>query len=112
MVLNIIVDIIILVGTLLIVLASVGAIRLPDIYLRMHAAAKASSLGLSLLLIGIIIKFPTLSVIMRSAVIVAVIFFTAPLAGHMISRVAYLLKVPKWKGTVKDDLEKVNDDPM
>ncbi len=110
MVSEIIIDIIILLGTVFILLASVGTLRLPDLYLRLHASAKASSLGLTLMLIGIIIKFPEFSVVIKSVLVVLIIFITAPLAGHMISRVGHLLKVSKWKGTVKDDLEKAEKD--
>lgn len=105
---DIIIDILIVLGTFFNLLAAIGILRLPDLYLRMHASAKASSLGLSLLLLAVIIKFPTLSIIIKSMLIVLIIFITAPLAGHMISRVGHLLKVPKWKDTVKDDLDKVD----
>jgi multicomponent Na+:H+ antiporter subunit G len=109
MVSNLIVDILIVLGTFFILLAAIGTLRFPDLYLRMHASTKASSLGLSLLLLGVIIKFPIFSIIIKSILIVLIIFITAPLAGHMISRVGHLLKVPKWKGTLKDDLDKIED---
>lgn len=109
MVPNLIVDILIVLGTFFILLAAIGTLRFPDLYLRMHASTKASSLGLSLLLLGVIIKFPIFLIIIKSILIVLIIFITAPLAGHMISRVGHLLKVPKWKGTFKDDLDKIDD---
>lgn len=95
-------------GTLFILIAAIGILRLPDIYMRMHASAKSSSLGLSLLLIGISVQFPEWPVIIKTILIICIIFITAPLSGHMISRVAHLLKIPKWKNTVKDDLDKID----
>ena len=45
-------EIALLVGSLLILLAAVGVVRLPDALTRMHALSKASTLGVSIALVG------------------------------------------------------------
>lgn len=36
-----------LLGTFFVVVASIGILRLPDLYIRMHAATKAGTVGLT-----------------------------------------------------------------
>ena len=93
-------------GACFILLASIGVVRLPDIYMRMHATTKAPTLGILLLLTAICIYFGDIIVIIKSVVIVFFTFLTAPVAAHMIGRAAHLIKTPKWEKTNRDDLEK------
>ena len=44
-------------GTFLTVVACVGLLRFPDVYCRMHAAGKAGTLGVSLLILAPMIYF-------------------------------------------------------
>ena len=46
-----------LVGTFLIVVACLGLLRFPDVFCRMHAAGKAGTLGVSLLIVAAMIDF-------------------------------------------------------
>jgi multicomponent Na+:H+ antiporter subunit G len=86
-------------------IAALGIVRFPDLFTRMHAASKASSLGLGCLLMGVALAYPTPIVIAKCITVLLFIFLTAPIAAHMIGRAAYLLKVPFWKGTVADELK-------
>ena len=54
-----------LAGALLALLASVGVLRMPDVLTRMQASTKASTLGLGCLLLGLAIRTPELSVVIR-----------------------------------------------
>lgn len=40
-------------GTALLLLSAFGVLRMPDIYMRMHAAAKAATLGATLVVAGV-----------------------------------------------------------
>lgn len=97
--------ILLILGALFMLLASIGLLRLPDIYMRMHAVTKAPTLGTLLMFTGLCIQFTDLSTIIKSAVIIFFIFLTIPVATHMIGRAAHLMQVPKWKKTERDDLE-------
>jgi multicomponent Na+:H+ antiporter subunit G len=94
-----------LAGAFFVFVAGLGTWRLPDIYLRIHAATKASSLGVGLLLLGIILMEPTLGVIIKSVLMIFFVFLTAPVAAHMISRAAYLHHTPIWDRTKRDELK-------
>jgi multicomponent Na+:H+ antiporter subunit G len=91
-------------GALFMVLAGVGLVRLPDLYLRMSATSKAATLGASLVLLGAAAHFGTAAVAGRAVVIVAFLFLTAPLAAHGIGRAGYRRRSPLWEGTVADEL--------
>jgi multicomponent Na+:H+ antiporter subunit G len=93
-----------LIGAGFIFIAALGMIRFPDLFTRMHAASKSSTLGLGCILVGVVISFPSWLVFLKSVMVLLFVFLTAPIAAHMIGRAAYLLKVPLWKGTVQDDL--------
>ena len=46
------------IGSLFILVASVGILRMPDLYTRMHAATKAGTVGLTSLLIAVAVQIP------------------------------------------------------
>lgn len=91
-------------GALFMLLAAVGLLRLPDLYLRMSATSKAATLGASLVLLGTAAHFGTVAVAGRAVVIVAFLFLTAPLAAHAIGRAGYRRGSPLWAGTSADEL--------
>jgi multicomponent Na+:H+ antiporter subunit G len=92
-------------GTLFILLAAIGIVRMPDLYLRISVTTKAATLGIGLLLVCCALHFGTVAVTSR---VVAIIFFmilTAPVGAHLIGRAAYFVGVPMWKKSVMDDLK-------
>lgn len=93
-----------LIGALFMLLAGWGLLRMPDLFLRMSAATKASTLGAGFMLLGAAIYFPDLGTISRSLATIIFIFLTAPVAAHRIARAAYFDEVPLWSGTKTDEL--------
>jgi multicomponent Na+:H+ antiporter subunit G len=83
-----------LAGATLALLAAVGVLRMPDLFLRMQASTKASTLGLGCLLIGAALQLSDVGSIMRAACIGAFVMLTSPIAGHVIARAAYYTNVP------------------
>ena len=94
-----------LVGAAFVFIAALGAVRFPDVYTRIHAVSKATTLGLGCMLIGVAVSFPDFPVIAKIVAVLLFIFLTTPIATHMIVRAAYLNKVPQWKGTVADEMK-------
>ncbi|HWH36635.1 MAG TPA: monovalent cation/H(+) antiporter subunit G [Candidatus Limnocylindrales bacterium] len=89
----------------LMLLAAVGVVRMPDVFTRMQASAKAASLGSGLALLAAALHFAELSVVVRAVLAIAFIFLTAPISAHMITRAAYFMGVELWEKTVVDDLD-------
>ncbi|QQL45569.1 monovalent cation/H(+) antiporter subunit G [Sulfuriroseicoccus oceanibius] len=74
-----------LIGSLFFLVASVGLYRMPDAFSRIHAATKASSLGVILLASAAAIFFRDWAGTILSILTVLLVFLTAPLACHCIS---------------------------
>lgn len=91
------------VGAGLLLLASVGLFRLPDVFARMHAGTKAASLGLAFVLAGTALLAPGAASTIKLALAILFQFATAPVAAHVIGRAAYRTGVPLWEGTLYDD---------
>ena len=84
-------------------LAAVGVLRMPDVYTRMQASTKASTLALGCLLIGTGLQLGDFGSFIRVASIGAFILLTTSVAAHVIARAAYRAEVPLWDGTVLDE---------
>lgn len=101
---NILIAILLGGGTLFALIAAVGVVRFPDIYMRISAASKASTLGASLILTAVALFFDSMAVTGKIVAIIAFTFLTAPVAAHMLGRAAYFSGEPLWKNSVLDEL--------
>ncbi|MCZ2096082.1 MAG: monovalent cation/H(+) antiporter subunit G [Chloroflexota bacterium] len=91
-------------GALFMLLASIGIYRMPDVFLRMSASSKATTLGLILIMLAVAIHFNSVGVTARAIGIVLFIILTGPVSAHMIGRAAYITGTPLWEGTCIDEL--------
>lgn len=94
-----------LAGSLLMLLAALGAVRMPDLLMRMHATTKAGALGSGLIMLAVAAFFGSAEVWARVLAIIAFIMLTAPVAAHMIGRAGYFVGVPLWGRILRDDLK-------
>ena len=92
-----------LAGSAFALLAAVGVLRMPDVFTRMQASTKASTLGLGCLLIGAAVQLGDFGSVIRVISIGAFILLTTPVSSHVIARAAYFAEVPLWPGTVLDE---------
>lgn len=99
-----IIGILMVLGSLFMLLAAVGILRLPDLPTRMHASTKAGAMGAIFIMTAVVFHFSTGIVLARALAIVLFIIMTAPIAAHVIARAGYFVGVPLWRGTVKDEL--------
>ncbi len=74
------------VGVLFMLIAALGIVRFPDLFSRIHAASKASTLGISLILLAYCLSEPTLYTVIKSLLTMLFIFLTTPVACHLLSR--------------------------
>lgn len=93
------------IGAVFILIAAYGIVVMPDFYLRLSVTIKAATMGVGLLLLSTAYFFSEFSVTSKVIAIIFFLIITAPVAGHMIARTAYIIGVEKWKGTVLDELE-------
>ena len=96
--------VLLLLGSLFMLLAAIGMVRMPDVLTRMHSSTKSSTLGVGLIMLGVALAFSDFAVGVRALAIVIFMFTTTPVSAHMIARAAYLSGVPLWQGTLSDEM--------
>ncbi len=83
-------------GTFFFLTGTVGLLRLPDFYSRMHATGKSDTLGTLLSLLGLAL-YTGLTLTSAKILFIAVfVFLTSPTATHALLRAAFDSKVPPW----------------
>jgi len=75
-------------GGLFCVLGAVGLLRMPDFYTRMHAASVIDTLGVGLMLLGLLLQAGVGLVAVKLLMIGVLIFFASPTATHALARAA------------------------
>jgi len=87
----------ILTGSLLMLVAAIGLVRLPDVLCRSHAVAKALTLGIFLILVSMWLLLGEKQVGLK---ILLAIFFqlvTIPVSSHLLGQLAMRKNVERWK---------------
>jgi multicomponent Na+:H+ antiporter subunit G len=92
-----------LAGSAFMLLAAIGVLRMPDLFTRLQATSKATTLGVGALMLGVAIHFG-FGALFRAGAIVLLFFVTAPIAAHVIARAAYFLGTRLWSRTIIDEL--------
>lgn len=75
-------------GALLCAVAALGLLRLPDVYTRLHAAAKAGPLGAGLILLAAALASGDWAIALRCVLGVAFLIATSPVSAHLLARAA------------------------
>lgn len=101
---DLIVGVLILIGAFFSLVAGIGLFRLPDVYLRMHAATKAGTLGAGLMLLAVGFHSQELEVFAWVLMGIIFLMITAPIGAHLLGRAGYLAGVPMWSRTKGDAL--------
>jgi multicomponent Na+:H+ antiporter subunit G len=94
---EIIISVFVLLGSFLILIAGIGVVRMPDLYMRMHAATKAPSMGFMLTLIGLMIYSPTLVVLLKSIAIILFLYITMPVSASLLGKSSLDMNLPQWR---------------
>ena len=88
-------------GSFFCVVGGIGMIRLPDMFTRMHGAGMIDTLGMMLIVFGLMIQAGFTLVTVKLVLIVVFIGFTSPTTTHALARAAIngglkpLLTLPK-----------------
>ncbi|UXR69888.1 MULTISPECIES: Na+/H+ antiporter subunit G [unclassified Staphylococcus] len=78
-------------GSLIALISAIGVVRFRDVFLRIHAATKASTAAVLLTLVGVFIYFIFSQGYVGVRTLLALVFIniTSPVGGHLVSRAAY-----------------------
>jgi len=85
---NILSAILILAGVFFYLAGSIGLLRLPDLYSRLHALTKADNLGLGLLVAGLALHSQDLLIMLKLLLIWLAVLAASATSAHLIARQA------------------------
>lgn len=94
-------SIITLIGACFIFLGALGILRMPDVYNRMQAGTKATTLGSMLSLLGIGIAVP--GWLVKLLILIIFIIITNPLSTHALARASHHSGIKLTRKSVRDD---------
>jgi len=95
------------VGVAFLFLGALGVVRFPDVYNRLQAGTKCTTLGAFLSLIGVgLLKPPWLP---KCLLIATFILFTNPISAHALARASYKSGVKLCDRTVVDKCDEFDE---
>ena len=103
--------VLVLIGALLCLTASIGLLRLRDVPARLHAATKPQVLGLLLICIAIALSLRAWPVAAFVAPVFLIQLATAPLSAHMVGRAAYRNGTLDESSLIVDELRESRETP-
>ncbi|MCD6172079.1 MAG: Na+/H+ antiporter subunit G [Thermoplasmata archaeon] len=90
----------ILIGSLFFLFGTIGLVRMPDVYNRMQASTKTTTLGVLSFLFGI--GLIELSWMIKLLIIALFVVLTAPVGASALARASYNAGVKLWEKSIID----------
>lgn len=76
------------VGGLFVLIGGIGALRMPDLYTRMHASSLTDTLGSLLILLALMLQFGLTLATLKLAAVAIFLLFTSPVASYALGNAA------------------------
>lgn len=106
-----IISILLLIGGTFVLVGSIGLVKMPDFFMRLHGPTKATTLGMAALLIAAMIFFSTngKSLSVKEILISIFLLLTAPISAYIMIKSAIhhkLASIERTKGkhNIKEDV--------
>ncbi len=93
-------------GSAFALVASIGLLRLPDLFTRMHAASKAGTVGSGLLLLAAGLHAGDLAIFFRALAGFLFFILTAPISAHLLAKTAHQVGYRLHPSTIIDELRR------
>jgi multicomponent Na+:H+ antiporter subunit G len=77
-------------GGISVLIGGIGALRMPDLYTRMHAASVTDSMGATLVLVGIMLQAGWSLATIKLIAILLFLLFTSPTSSNALASAALL----------------------
>ena len=84
-------------GLFFLLVSAVGLLRLPDFFARVHAVSKSETLGITLVLIGLVFYQGADLTSLKLALIVLFVAIANPAGAHLLTRAAVRTGVLPWR---------------
>jgi multicomponent Na+:H+ antiporter subunit G len=89
-------------GIFFFIVGTIGLLRLPDVFTRMHATTKSDSLGAAAILAGLALYSGDIFTGLKMLLIIIFIGIASPTAAHSIARASYISGERPYEGTTED----------
>ena len=101
--LEILATLFLLVGLGFFLVGAIGVVRMPDIYMRIHAVSKCSTLGLLGMLLAACLALGTDDVAAKAIAVIVFTVVATPIGSHLLAKAALEIRQPKWDRTINDE---------
>jgi multicomponent Na+:H+ antiporter subunit G len=85
------------VGAFFFFAGTVGLLRFPDVYSRLHALTKADNTGLGFITVAMMIQMESWTAMLKLLLIWLLIMFAGATVCHLIARAALYSRIPLWR---------------
>jgi len=85
-----------LLGAFFMLIGSIGVIRLPDFFTRSHATSKSDTLGIMLIVVGLICHEGLVLNSLKLMIIFVFIALANPVGSHALARAAFKFGIKPW----------------
>lgn len=86
-----------IVGSVFFLAGTVGLLRFPDVYARLHALSKADNLGLGFVTAGLVLQADDIAVALKLGIIWALVLVSSSICCQLIARSARSAGVEPWR---------------
>ena len=76
-------------GLFFVLAGTIGVLRLPEFYSRLHAAGMTDTLGAELILFALILQADNLQMVLKLLLVAFFLFITSPTATHAVAHAAF-----------------------
>ncbi len=85
------------IGAFFFIAGSLGVLRFPDVYTRLHAVTKADNLGLGFVILGLSLWADSWVIVAKMFAIWGLVIVAGATAGHLVAEAARTSKVVPWR---------------
>jgi multicomponent Na+:H+ antiporter subunit G len=89
-------------GAMFFLAGTLGLLRLPDFYSRVHAATKCDTVGAGLILLALAIHVMPQPEALKILALLVLVLLSSPTSGHALARAAHDTGLQPWRGQVKE----------
>lgn len=86
-----------LAGAVFFLAGTVGVLRFPDVFTRLHALTKADNLGLGLVVLALMFQVDSFFAAVKLLFVWLLIMFSSSLSAYLVANAAYRHRTPVWK---------------
>ena len=93
-------------GVLFILVGSIALLRFPDFYTRTHGPTKATTLGVSGIILASLVYMYSIGKVgvIKELLVIFFLFLTAPAAAHMMAKAGVGKKISRLESTVDEKM--------